>query len=60
VHEKYDGGMVCLGDESPLNIVGCGIVLIRFLIGTIKGILEKLDTLYNVVDVLKNEIGELR
>jgi hypothetical protein len=30
VYEKYDGGMVYLVDGSPLIIVGCGRVLIKF------------------------------
>ena len=38
MYEKYDGGMVYLGDGSPLSIVGCGRVLIKFLDGKEKGI----------------------
>jgi len=38
MYEKYDGGMVCLGDESPLIIVGHGNDLIRFPNGRVKGI----------------------
>jgi hypothetical protein len=38
VYEKYDGGMVYLGDASPLKIVGYGRVLIRFIDGKLKGI----------------------
>ena len=38
MYEKYDGGMVYFGDVSPLNIVGYGRFLIRFLDGRVKGI----------------------
>jgi hypothetical protein len=37
VYEKYDSGMVYLGDDSPLNIIGHGRVMIRFLDGKVKG-----------------------
>jgi hypothetical protein len=30
LYEKYDGGMIYLGNDSPLIIVGCGRVLIKF------------------------------
>jgi hypothetical protein len=30
VYEKYDHGMVFISDDSPLCIVGCGRVFIRF------------------------------
>jgi len=36
--EKYDGGMVCLDDDSPLNIIGRGIFLIKFPDGRVMGI----------------------
>jgi hypothetical protein len=38
VYEKYGGGMVYLGDEFPLIIVGCGRDLIKFPDGRVKGI----------------------
>jgi hypothetical protein len=39
VYKKYDGGMVYLGNDSPLiSIVGQGRVLIRFIDRRIKGI----------------------
>ena len=42
VYDKYDGGMVYLGDDFPLNILGYGRVLIRFLDGRVKGISQVL------------------
>jgi hypothetical protein len=38
VYEKYDDGMVYLGDHSPLNIVSHGTALIRFFDVIVKGI----------------------
>ena len=38
MYEKYDGGMVYLGDDSHFSIVGCGRFLIIFLDGKVKGI----------------------
>jgi len=38
VYEKYDGGMLYLGDEYPLSIVGHGRFLIKFPDGREKGI----------------------
>jgi hypothetical protein len=37
VYEKYDGGKVYLNDDSHLNIVGHGRVLIRFPDGKSEG-----------------------
>jgi hypothetical protein len=38
MYEKYDGGMVYLGDDSPLSIVCHGRVLIRFPHGRVNDI----------------------
>jgi hypothetical protein len=45
MYEKYDGGMVYLGDDSSLGIVGCGKVLIKFPNGRVQGINEVLNIL---------------
>jgi len=45
VYEKYDGGMTYLCDNSPLKIVSCGRVVIRFHDGRVKGIDEVLHIL---------------
>jgi hypothetical protein len=37
LYEKYDGGMVYLGDDSPLSIVGHGKVLIKLSDGRVNG-----------------------
>ena len=38
MYEKYDGGIVYLGDEFPLYIVGEGRVFNRLIDGMVKGI----------------------
>jgi hypothetical protein len=45
VYEKYDGGMTYLCDNSPLKIVSCGRVVIRFHDCRVKGIDEVLHIL---------------
>lgn len=45
MYDKYDGGKIYLGDEFPLNIVGCGIVFIIFPNCRVKGINEFLHIL---------------
>ena len=44
-YEKCDGGMVYLGDDSPLSIVGCGRILIMLFDGRGKGISGVLNSL---------------
>ena len=55
VYEKYDIGMVYLGDESPLNIVGCYGVLTRFPNGRVNGIngvLYILGPIRNIISII--------
>jgi hypothetical protein len=59
VYEKYDSGMVYLSDDSPLNIVGSGRVLIRFHDGIVKRITQVLhisSLAWNVL--LVNELND--
>ena len=39
-YEKYNGGILYLGDDFPLNIVGLGRVLVKFCDNRVKGISE--------------------
>jgi hypothetical protein len=59
--EKYYGGIVYLGDNSTLNIVGHGRVLTRFPGGEVKGrngVLHVLGLARNVLSVSKlNDVG---
>jgi hypothetical protein len=61
VYEKYDGGMVYLGDGSPLSIVGCGRVLIKFPDGRVKrmiGVFHILGLEQNIISVhILNYVG---
>jgi hypothetical protein len=61
MYEKYDGGMVYLGDDSPLNIVSRGRVLIRFHNGRLKGIgvvLHILSLAQNLLSISTlNDVG---
>jgi hypothetical protein len=61
VYEKYNGGVVYLGDESPLGIVGHGRVLIRFHNGRVKGIIRFfhiMGLLWNLLSIRKlNDVG---
>jgi hypothetical protein len=52
MYKKYDSGMVCLGDDSLLNIVGCSRVLIKFLDGRVKGVNGVLHILYLAQNLL--------
>jgi hypothetical protein len=55
VYEKYDGGMVYLGDGSLLSIVGCGRVLIKFPDGRLKrmiGVFHILGLEQNIICIL--------
>jgi hypothetical protein len=38
VYEKYNGGEVYHGDDSPLNVIGHGKVLVEFFDRRVKGI----------------------
>ena len=40
MYKKYNGEKVYLGDDSHLNIVGHGRVLIIFLNGKVKGVMK--------------------
>jgi hypothetical protein len=53
MYEKYDGGMVYLCDDSLLNIVVCGRVLIRFPNARVKGIIRVL----HILDLVQNALS---
>jgi hypothetical protein len=61
VYKKYDGGMVYIGNDSPLNIVGHGRVLIRFpnnRVKEINGVLHIPGLAQNLLSVRTlNEVG---
>jgi len=61
VYEKYDGGMVYLGDGSPLSIVGCGRFLIKFADGRVKQMIEVFHILgleQNIISIrILNYVG---
>ena len=61
MYEKYDGGMVYLGDGSLLSIVGCGRVLIKFPHGRVKwtiGVFHILGLEQNIISVhILNYVG---
>ena len=42
-YEKYNGGYVYLGDDSPASIIGCGILKLKFKDGRIRTLKRVLD-----------------
>ena len=60
-YEKYDGGIIYLGDDFPFNIVGHDRFLIKFPNWRVKGINEVLHILsleQNLISVSKlNDVG---
>jgi hypothetical protein len=52
MYEKYDGGMVYLDDDFPLNIVGRGSDLIKFSDSGVKRIDEVLHIPYLAQNLL--------
>ena len=56
-YEKFDGGKVYLGDNSVLDIVGCGSIHVKFSDGRIRrfdGVLHILGQVRNFFYLLVN------
>ena len=61
-YEKYNGGDVYLGDDSPTNIIGCGRVKLKLKdgrIGTLPGVLHIPNLARNLIYFGKMDVASV-